>query len=185
MKTKRSKLLIAAVPVMAVLFVFLMYEYVYLRVQADVASIKESQSMKTKTLEKYIALIAEKPEMEKNLAALKEERKADDSKLVEGKTLSLAAASLQDVVKDIVTRSGGTISSQRVGKPEDLGKFKIITVSIDTILPDPRALRDILYAIETRTPYLTIKDVDIRIRNFKDPREQVVKLDVSAITRGS
>jgi hypothetical protein len=53
---------------------------------------------------------------------------------------------------------------------------------MDTILPDPRALRDILYAIETRTPYLVIKDVDIRIRNYKDPREQVVKLDVSALT---
>jgi general secretion pathway protein M len=184
-KTKRSKVLIAAIPLIAVLFVFLMYEYVYLRIQAEVGSIKESQSMKAKTLEKYIALIAEKPQLEKRLASLKEERKADDSKLVEGKTLSLAAASLQDVVKDIVTRSGGTISSQRVGKPEDLGKFKVITVSIDTILPDARALRDILYAIETRTPYLTIKDVDIRIRNFKDPRDQVVKLDVSAITGGS
>jgi hypothetical protein len=184
-KTRRSKILIAAVPVIAVLFVFLIYQYVYVRIQAEVGAIKESQAMKTKTLEKAVALIAEKPQMEKNLASLKDERKADDSKLVEGKTLSLAAASLQDVVKDIVTRSGGTISSQRVGKPEDLGKFKIITVSIDTILPDPRALRDILYAIETRTPYLTIKDIDVRIRNFKDPREQVVKLDVSAITRGS
>jgi len=185
MKTKKSKLLILAIPLMAILFVFLMYEYVYLRIQTDVGSIKESQSMKTKTLEKYISLISEKPEMEKRLASLKEARKADDTKLVEGKTLSLAAASLQDMVKDIVTNSGGTISSQRVGKPEDLGKFKVITVSIDTILPDPRALRDILYAIETRTPYLTIRDVDIRIRNFKDPREQVVKLDVSAITSGS
>lgn len=185
MKTKKSKLLILAIPLMAILFVFLMYEYVYLRIQTDVGSIKESQSMKTKTLEKYITLISEKPEMEKRLASLKEARKGDDTKLVEGKTLSLAAASLQDMVKDIVTNSGGTISSQRVGKPEDLGKFKVITVSIDTILPDPRALRDILYAIETRTPYLTIRDIDIRIRNFKDPREQVVKLDVSAITSGS
>jgi hypothetical protein len=88
------------------------------------------------------------------------------------------------MVKEIVTRSGGTISSQRVGKPEELGKFKVITVSIDTILPDPIALKDILYAIETQTPYLTIRDIDIRIRNFKDPREQVVKLDVSAITSG-
>jgi general secretion pathway protein M len=185
MKAKKSKILIASIPLMFVLLGFLGYQYVYLRIQTDVATIKESQSMKTKTLEKYVTLIAEKPDLEKRLASLKEARKADDTKLVEGKTLSLAAASLQDMVKDIVTRSGGTISSQRVGKPEDLGKFKVITVSIDTVLPDARALRDILYAIETRTPYLTIKDVDIRIRNFKDPREQVVKLDVSAITAGS
>jgi hypothetical protein len=182
---KKSKILIISIPFMLLLFGFLMYEHVYIRIQTEVGSIKESQSMKTKTLEKCVALIAAKPQIEKRLASLKEARKADDSKLVEGKTLSLAAASLQDVVKDIVTRSGGTISSQRVGKPEDLGKFKVITVSIDTILPDSMALRDILYAIETQTPYLMIKDIDIRIRNFKDPREQVVKLDVSAITGGS
>jgi hypothetical protein len=183
MKTK-SRTLVLAIPFMVVLLGLLIYQYVYVRIQTDVASIKESESVKTRTLEKYITLIAGKPQMEKMLASLKDERKADDSKLVEGHTLSLASAALQDTVKDIVTRSGGTISSQRVSKPEDLGKFKVITVSIDTILPDSRALRDILYAIETRTPYLTIKEVDIRIRNFRDPREQVVKLDVSALTSG-
>jgi hypothetical protein len=182
MKTKRSKTLMFTLPLMAILLGLVIYQYGYVRIQSEVASIKESQSIKTRTLEKYITLIAEKPQMEKTLAALKEARKADDSKFVEGQTLSLASAALQDMVKDIVTRGGGTISSQRVGKPEDLGKFKVITVSIDTILPDPRALRDILYSIETQTPYLTIKDIDIRIRNFKDPREEVVKLDVSAIT---
>jgi hypothetical protein len=167
---------------MVVLLGFVLYQYVYLRIQAEVASIKESQEIKTRTLEKYVTLIAEKPDIEKKLAALKDSRKADDVKLIEGETLSLASAALQDMVKDIVTRSGGTISSQRVGKPEDLGKFKIITVSMDTILPDPRALRDILYAVETQTPYLVVKDLDARIRNYKDPRDQVVKLDVSALT---
>ncbi len=181
----KNRTLVVAIPLMVILFGFLVYEYVYVRIKTEVGSIKESESMKTKTLEKYISLIAERPQMEKRLTALKDARKADDSKLIEGKTLSLAAATLQDMVKDIVTHSGGTISSQRVGKPEDLGKFKVITVSIDTILPDARALRDILYAVETRTPYLEIKDVDIRVRDFRNPREQVVKLDVSAITAGS
>jgi general secretion pathway protein M len=179
---KRNRTLIVTIPFMVVLLGFVLYQYVYLRIQSDVASIKESQSIKTRTLEKYISLIAEKPDLEKKLASLKESRKADDVKLITGETLSLASAALQDMVKDIVTRSGGTISSQRVGKPEDLGKFKVITVSMDTILPDPRALRDILYAIETQTPYLAVKDLDARIRNYKDPRDQVVKLDVSALT---
>lgn len=182
---KKSRTLIFTIPLMVALIGYFIYEYGYLRVQSDVAALKENEAVKAKTLQKYITLISEKPEIEKQLAALKETRKADESKLVEGKTLSLAAAALQDMVKDIVTRGGGTISSQRVGKPETLGNFKVITVSIDTILPDPRALRDILYSIETQTPYLKIKQVDIRVRNFRDPREQVVKLDVSAITSGS
>jgi hypothetical protein len=179
---KRNKTLIITIPLMAVLLGFMLYEYVYLRIQSDVVTIKESQAIKTRTLEKYISLIAEKPDIEKNLATLKESRKADDVKLIEGDTLSLASAALQEMVKDIVTRSGGTISSQRVGKPEDVGKFKVITVSMDTILPDPRALRDILYAIETQTPYLVVKDLDARIRNYRDPRDLVVKLDISALT---
>jgi uncharacterized protein YutE (UPF0331/DUF86 family) len=183
MKSK-SKTLLLGIPVMAILLGLIIYQYVYLKVQTDVASIKETQSVKTKSLEKYIALIAKKPQLEKKLDSLKEERKADDSKLIEGRTLSLASNSLQDMVKDIVTRSGGTISSQRVSKPEDLGRFKVITVSIDTILPDTRALRDILYAIETRTPYLIVKEADVRIRNFRSPKEEVVKLDVSALTSG-
>ena len=179
---KRNRTLILTIPLMVVLFGFMFYEYVYLRIQSDMVSIKESQSIKTRTLEKYISLIAEKPDIEKNLAALKESRKAEDVKLIEGDTLSLASAALQETVKDIVTRSGGTISSQRVGKPEDVGKFKMITVSMDTILPEPRALRDILYAIETQTPYLVVKDLDARIRNYRDPRDLVVKLDISALT---
>ena len=169
---------------MVILLGLIMYKFVYLRVQADVAALKEDQAIKTKTLEKYISLISEKPQLEKNLISLKETRKADDSKLIEGQTLSLAAASLQEMIKDIVTGKGGTISSERVGKPEDLGKFKVISISIDTVLPDSRALSDILYSIETRTPYLFVKELDIRVRNFRDPRELMVKLDVSALTSG-
>jgi len=178
----KSKTLLLSIPLMIVLAGLMIYQYVYVGIQTGVASVRENEMMKTKTLEKYVTLISEKPQLEKKLASLKEARKDDDSKLIGGQTLSLAGASLQDTVKDIVTRSGGTISSERIGKPEDLGKFKVITASIDTVLPDPRALRDILYSIETRTPYLTVKELDVRIRNYRDPRELVVKLDVSALT---
>ncbi len=179
---KKSRTLIITIPLMLILAGLIIYQYVYLRIQSEAASIKESQTIKIKTLEKYINLIAEKPELEKTLSSLKDTRKVEDSKLIEGQTLSLAAASLQEMVKEIITRSGGTISSERVGKPEDVGKFRAISVSIDTVLPDSRALRDVLYSIETRTPFLVIKDLDVRIRNFKDPKEIVVKLDVSALT---
>lgn len=184
LKMKRSKTLIITIPLMVTLLGLVMYQFVYLRIQADVASIKEGQSFKTKTLGKYITLISGKPQLGKKLVSLKESRTADDSKLIEGQTPSLAAAALQDIVKNTVTGSGGTISSERVVKPEDLGKFNVISVSIDTVLPDSRALSDILYSLETQTPYLIVKELDIRIRDFRNPRELMVKLDVSAITGG-
>jgi len=179
---KRNKTLITTIPLMAMLTGLVMYQYVYLRTQTDVTSIREEQAIKTKTLERYITLISEKPQLEKNLASLKEARKADDSKLIEGQTLSLAAATLQGMVKDIITGRGGTISSERVGKPEDLNKFKVISVSIDAVLPDSGALTDVLYSIETRTPFLIVKEIDTRVRNYRNPKELMVKLDISAMT---
>lgn len=172
------------IPFIVVLIGLLVYQYGYLRVKSDVASVKEEQSAKSRILEKYISFISRKTFLEKKIAYLKEERKADDSKLIEGQTPSLAAAILQETVKGIVTGRGGTISSERVGKPEDLGKFKVITVSMDAVLPDMRALSDILYSIETRTPYLVVKELDSRIKNFREPKDLLVKLDVSALTGG-
>jgi hypothetical protein len=181
---RKSKILIISIPLMIVLAVLLTYQYGYLRIQSEITSIKEEQAIKAKTLEKYINLISEKPRLEKNLASLRNARKADDSKLIEGQTPSLAAAQLQEMVKTTITERGGTISSERVGKPEDLGKFKAISISVDAVIPDVRALSEIIYSIETRTPYLIVKELDTRVRNFRDPRDLMVKLDIEALTAG-
>jgi len=181
---KKSKTLIVSIPLAIILMGLLTYQYGYLRIQSELATIREEQAIKTKTLEKYIKLISEKPVLEKKLAALKEARKADDSKLIEEQTPSLAAAQLQEIVKSSITGRGGTISSERVGKPEDFEKFKVISVSVDAVIPDSRVLSEILYSIETRTPYLVIKELDTRVKNYRDPRELMVKLDVTALTSG-
>jgi hypothetical protein len=181
---KRNKTLLITIPFMVILIGLVGYQYGYVKIKAELSSIKEEQTIKIKTLEKYVTLIMERPQFNKKLASLKDERKADDTKLVEGQTPSLAAATLQDTVKGIITERGGTISSERVGKLENLGKFKVINISIDAVIPDSRALSDVLYSIETRTPYLIVKELDIRIRNFMDPRELMLKLDVSALYGG-
>ena len=49
-----------------------------------------------------------------------ERRKTETAKLIEGETFSLAAASLQEMVKGIITSRGGVISSERMGKEEDM-----------------------------------------------------------------
>lgn len=181
----KNRTFIITIPLMVILVGLLFYQYVYLNVQTDIGSLKERQAMKTATLEKYISLLAEKPDLEKRLPELKDVWEEQDSKLIEGQTLSVAAASLQDTIKNIVLSSRGTITSERVGKPEDEENFKKIMVSIDTVLPDVRALSDVLYSIETNIPYLTVHDLDVRIRNYRDPRELIVKFQISALTKGS
>ena len=183
MKSK-SRLLFFAIPVMLILAVPVAYLYVYQPAKNMMSNMKEEEAMKTERLEKEISLIAEKPDLEKKLEVLQEERKADDSKIIEAQTVSIAAASLQETIKAIITGRGGSITSERVEKPDTLGNLKVINVSIDAILPDTRVLNDLLYGVETRTPYLIIKEVDTRVRNFRDPKELMVKIRVSALTGG-
>ncbi|MCX5847555.1 MAG: type II secretion system protein GspM [Deltaproteobacteria bacterium] len=181
---KKSKILVVAIPLMIILLGAVIYQYGYLRAQTELTAMEDTRSVKSKTLEKYITLIADKPRIEEKLNALRETRKAENSKMIEGQTPSLAAAALQNTIKVMITARGGTISSERAEKPEDTGKFKMITVTIDAVLPDTRALGDTLYAIETQTPYLVVRELDTRIRNFREPRDLIVKLKVSGLTGG-
>ncbi len=181
---KRSRLLLIAVPVIIVLGCLLALQR-YQEVRRDLASLKEEQALKEKTLGKALALIAERPGLEKLAAELKDQRAAEETNLMEGQTLAIVAASLQDMVRTAVSSHGGTISSERTGRTEDLEPFKLISVTTDTILPDARALADILNALETRTPYLIIRDLDVRVRNVRQPKELSVKFDVAALTATS
>lgn len=211
----KNKKLMIAVPVLVILIGLVIYQYVYLNIQDSLAAIKEEQDMKAKTLQKYLAVIAEGPDLQKELVTLKEQRKTESVKLIQGDTFSLAAAALQEMTKGIITSRGGVISSERVGKEEDLApapagqpkedpkglkgekgpkrgkekvekkkRFKIINVIFDFTAPEAGALRDIIFFIETKTPSLVIKELDCRVRNFKEPKELMVKLEVSALYGG-
>jgi len=181
---KRSRISSVALPVIVVLAGLVAYQYGYLAVKGEMASVREQEAARAATLERYISLIAEKPSLEKRLEALRERRVSDASKIITADTLSIAAATLQNIVKGSITGRGGSITSERVEKPDDLGKFKVVNVSVDAMLPDTRALSDVLYTLETHTPVLVVREVDTRVRNFRDPRDLMVKLRVSALTGG-
>lgn len=180
---KKSNTLLISIPFMMVLFIFVLYEYGYQAVRDELSSIKDEEILKAKTLEKYIALISEKKELEDELAQLKEDKKSAESRLIEGQTPSLAAATLQDSVKGIIIGRGGAITSERVSKPEDLKKFKVISISKDAVTPDIRSLSDILYMIETQSPDMVVRELDVRVKDYRNPKELMIKLDVAALTK--
>lgn len=181
---RKSNLLSIAIPLVILLIGGVVYQYGYMGVQGELTEREDVTSVKLKTLTRYMTLIADRPTLEKNLTALREVRRMENAKVIEGQTTPLAAATLQNTVKEVITSRGGSIASERVEKPENAGDFKIVTVTIDAVLPDTRALGDTLLAIETQTPYLVVRDLDTRIRNFRDPKELTVKLKVSGLTEG-
>jgi hypothetical protein len=180
--TLKNRMLILLILLMAALLVVVAYQYGYLAVRAGVASIREEQAIKIKTFQKQMALIAQKPAMQKRLDLLTEARKADNAKLFDGKTSSISTAALLETVKGIIAGRGGTILSERAGKPGTLGRLTVIAASIDASLPDARALGDVLYSMETRTPYLVVKEIDIRVKALNEPKELSVKLEITALS---
>ncbi|MRR14996.1 MAG: hypothetical protein EG826_00915 [Deltaproteobacteria bacterium] len=180
---KRNKILKwAAVLLVIFLGIAVLYDYGILSVHDRLDSIRDLQKSKARTLQKYTDAIASKPLLEKRLLALSETRKHEETKLIAGQTPAIAAANLQNAVKDIIQGRGGTINSERVEKSEDLGKFKVTHVVLDVIFPDIRALSDILFKIETQTPYLVVKELDVRVRNYAEPRDLVAKIKIAALT---
>jgi len=180
---KKNKLLFA-IPILVICSGLIFYNYVYLDLQEQFASVQRNVASKTRILEKQISLLSQRAQIESDLRSLREQRKAEDLKLLEGRTHALAAATLQNTIKGILTSFGGTISSQRVENPEEHGKFKAVCVIMDAVLPDSKALSDVLYAIETQTPWLVIRELDIRVRDYRSPRELTVKLKITALNSG-
>lgn len=183
---RRNRFLVLAVPVALILLGFVVYQYGVLRVMDEMSTITESEAMKTATLDKYARLITERPDVEKKIAALQEAMQAEDSKLVDGKTPALAAAALQNIVKEKIMSSGGTVLSERAEKPEELGigNLKTISVTIEAREPDTGALTRMLYAIETGTPFLIVRELECRIMDWREPKQLSVHLKISALTSG-
>jgi hypothetical protein len=187
---QRSRTLVIAIPFLIILAGLVLYQQGYKRIKTEIDAIRDEKELKSELLNKYNSLISERPVLEKKLAMLKEERQAGSTKLIEASSPSIASATLQKEVKEIILGSGGTIKSERAKKTEDFGMFKMITISIDAEMPDPGVLSSILYYIETRTPYFVVKELDMRVprvtrrRKGRNPGKMTVKFDVSALSTG-
>jgi hypothetical protein len=178
----RSKLSLLLLPLVAVLIGLVIYNNGVLAVYDKVSSMRETEAEKIRTLDKYDRFIARKSELQARLAASKEARRAADTKLIDGQTATVAAANLQNTIKTILTSRGGSVSITRIEKPAEAGVFTLVSMSIDGMLPDTRALVDTLYAIETQTPYLLVTELDARTRDYREPREFIVRLKVTGLT---
>jgi hypothetical protein len=178
---QKSKLLIISIPVIVILAGFLVYDYGIVNLYRQAEEMKDQHDTKMKTLKKYAALLAQKPSLENQIVELRQARKNEDGKMMAAQTIAIASANLQNTVKGIITGRNGVINSERVEKTEEKGKFKVISVTFDAVFPDIRALSDTLLTIETQVPYLIVREVDMRVRNYNDPRDLIVKLKVAAL----
>ena len=100
---------------------------------------------------------------------------------LKGKSSTLAAADLQNRVKQIVTKSGGTIKSSQVLPPREEHDLQRIAIRVQ-MTADIEALQKTLYAFEVGATHLFLDDVNIRTRRARRRRGKVVADSGSELT---
>jgi general secretion pathway protein M len=77
---------------------------------------------------------------------------------------ALAAAELQETVKGLVVTNGGELTSVRVLPTKVDGKFERVSVNVRATLEN-EGLQNVLYALESATPYLQVENLSVSSRN--------------------
>jgi hypothetical protein len=133
----------------------------------------------------YRAEVAMRPELEAALRDLRLKAAATPG-LITSDSVALAQAQLQDEVKEIVTDNQGEVRTAQIVPATTVDGFQVIAIQYDLGVPMAK-LRDLIYAIETRTPYLFVDDADITAQQdwqSGDPQPANPLLEVRWTIRG-
>lgn len=134
-------------------------------------------------LARYERLAAARPALQKKLEAV---RAVGSRKyFLKASASSLAAAEIQERVRQHVESNGGRLISVQVAQPKEDGRFRQVTVTVQANA-NIYATRKILQAIEANEPYVFVDSLMVRAQvppGFKpapgfEP-EMFIQLDIS------
>ncbi len=110
--------------------------------------------------------MAQRPQVELRLDALKESIKRLEASLLEGKTATLASAELQSILEKMAKKRGSKIKSVKTFKAEDLGDYSKVWVEI-TLTSNIRSLLNLLYDIEGYNRLLSVAQMDVHLQGTR------------------
>ncbi len=123
----------------------------------------EALNLKQHNLAKYRQKVLEKKVIKSKLLGLQNTFKRAESALLTGKTPSLAAAEIQEIVTGITKTAGVQIKTVRILKPDRSGKEMYLTIPVEvTINSTMRELTQLLYKLEKSNKLLRIAKLRIR-----------------------
>jgi len=149
-------LALLALPAMFYLFIFL---------HRNTLMFAEALDLKKHNLAKYRQKVAEKKVVEKELLSLQNTFKQAEAALLTGKTVSLAAAEISQILTGIANDAGAQIIAIRVLQPDRSGKemYQAIPVEV-TINSTMRQLSQLLYKLDNSGKLLRIAKLGIQSR---------------------
>lgn len=130
-------------------------------------------------IDHYRRLLAQMPALREATAELERTRPLS-ALLLSGDNRALAAADLQRSLQHAVQEHGATMLSLRVKPTDSQGALERIAVEA-RLRADVRQLRDLLYYVETSTPYLFVDDMSINVRTARRraPRNDLLDINLT------
>ena len=127
---------------------------------------EETIAAKKRLYTNHQTSLAQRPQVESRLEALKESIKRLEESLLEGKTATLASAELQSILEKMAKERGNKIKSVKTFKAEDLGDYSKVWVEI-TLTSDIRSLLNLLYDIESYNRLLSVAQMDVHLQGTR------------------
>jgi len=159
--TKGRKIIVAGLALLA----FLAMIYLFSSLNRSTHMVNEALDLKERKLDKYRQKLLEKKVVERELSTLQNTMKQAEAGLLTGKTVSLAAAEIQEIVTSIANAAGGQIKTVRILQPDRSGKAMYLAIPVEvTINSTMRELTQLLYKLDSSPKLLRIAKLGISSR---------------------
>lgn len=160
----------------------LLAHYVLTPLVASLVSRGDDLATTREEIVRYQRLISQMPALRDAVERLERTRPLA-AYLLQGGNRALAAAGLQRNLQQAAQEHGVTILSLRVKNPILRGPFEQISVEA-RLRSNNDQLRDLLYYIETTTPYLFVEDLSLNVRRTRRRDVSQTGLDARLILYG-
>ena len=158
---KRRKIIVAGLALMALAAMF----YLFNSLNRSTYRFNEALNLKQDKLGKYRQKVLEKKVMERELLSLQTTFKRAEAALLTGKTVSLAAAEIQQIVTNITNAAGAQIMTVRILQPDRSAKEMYLAIPVEvTINSTMRQLTQLLYKLDSSAKLLRIAKLGIKSR---------------------
>ena len=131
-------------------------EPVKLRFAEHDRTIEQSRDL----LSRHMRIVLERQQLEAQLAALRETQ-STAGRLIEGDSVELATAGIQNKLKALANANDAELKSTQILPAEDGETFRKVAVRV-TMMADTEAAQAVFHALETATPYLFLDRLDLR-----------------------
>jgi hypothetical protein len=158
---KRRKMIAAGLALLALPAMI----YLFNSFQRNTLMFAEALDLKKRNLAKYRQKVLEKNVVAKELSSLQHTFKRAEAALLTGKTVSLAAAEIQQIVTSIADAAGAQITAVRILQPDRNGKEIYVAIPVEvTINSTMRQLSQVLYKLDRSAKLLRIAKLGIQSR---------------------